>query len=73
MPGHGEIGGAELIAQERGVLAAMQARARVLKQPGISVADAATRLTEELKAQFPGWENPEFLADGIRRFYAEAP
>ena len=71
VPGHGEAGDAGLIARERAFLALMQSRTRALKSQGRSADEAATRLTGELKTQYPDWGNPEFLSAGIRRFYAE--
>ena len=73
VPGHGETGGADLIAQERAFLAAMQSRTQELKGQGKSVDQIVGLATAELKTKYPRWENPEFLEAGIRRFYAEAP
>jgi glyoxylase-like metal-dependent hydrolase (beta-lactamase superfamily II) len=73
VPGHGAAGDAGLIARERAFLALMQSRTRALKSQGRSADEAAALLTGELKAQYPDWDNPEFLGAGIRRFYAEAP
>ena len=73
VPGHGEVDDAGLIARERAFLALMQARTRALKSQGRSAEQAAAVLSEELKAKYPDWGNPEFLSAGIRRFYAEAP
>jgi len=72
VPGHGAADDAGLISRERAFLASMQARTRALKSQGRSADEAAALLTEELKAHYPDWGNPEFLSAGIRRFYAEA-
>lgn len=72
VPGHGELADASLIAQERAFLESMQARTRAVKSQGVSADRAATLLTEEFKAKYSNWGNPEFLGGGIRRFYAEA-
>ena len=72
VPGHGEVGDGSLIARERVFLAEMQTRTRALRAQGKPPDETAARLTEELKAKHPDWENPEFLSAGILRFYAEA-
>ena len=71
VPGHGEIGGADLIARERGFLSFMQSRTRELRTQGKSADQAVTTLSAEIKAKYPNWDNPEFLEGDIRRFYAE--
>jgi glyoxylase-like metal-dependent hydrolase (beta-lactamase superfamily II) len=72
VPGHGEIADAELIRRERAFLALMQSRTQELKSQGQSAEQTAAALSQELKAKYPNWDNPEFLDAGIRRFYAEA-
>jgi len=72
IPGHGEMGDASLITRERAFLAGMQRRTRELKSQGKSAEQTARQLSEELKAEYPDWENPEFLKPGILRFYEEA-
>jgi len=71
VPGHGEIGGADLIARERGVLSFMQSRTRELRTQGKSADQAVALLSAEIKAKYPNWDNPEFLEGDVRRFYAE--
>lgn len=71
IPGHGEVSDAGLIARERAFLARMQSRTRELKSQGKSAEQTAQQLSEELKNEYPDWENPEFLKPGILRFYEE--
>jgi len=71
VPGHGEIDRPDLMAREREFLLLMQNRVRELKAQGKSADQTAAALTQELKAKYANWDNPEFLDAGIRRFYAE--
>ncbi len=71
VPGHGEVGSADLIARERGVLTFMQSRTRELRTQGRSADQTVAALSGEIKVKYPNWDNPEFLEGDIRRFYAE--
>jgi glyoxylase-like metal-dependent hydrolase (beta-lactamase superfamily II) len=73
VPGHGEVGGPELIARERGYLAFVQSRTSQLKTEGKSLAQTIAVLAPEIKAKYRDWENPEWVDPSIQRFYAEAP
>jgi glyoxylase-like metal-dependent hydrolase (beta-lactamase superfamily II) len=53
VPGHGEVGGTELITRERLYLAEMQSRARQLKARGKSAAQTLAALAPEIKASSP--------------------
>jgi glyoxylase-like metal-dependent hydrolase (beta-lactamase superfamily II) len=72
VPGHGGVEDLALIERESAVLKEMQARTAQLKKQGKSAEDAAALLTKELKAKYPSWDNPEFLPNDVKRFYAEA-
>jgi glyoxylase-like metal-dependent hydrolase (beta-lactamase superfamily II) len=72
VPGHGGVEDLALIEREVALLKEMQARTAELKKQGKSAEDAAVLLTEELKAKYPTWDNPEFLPNDVKRFYGEA-
>jgi hypothetical protein len=57
----------------------MQGRAVALKQSGISAAEAATRLTEVFRMNYPewaantDWPNVNSMTGFVNRLYAEIP
>jgi glyoxylase-like metal-dependent hydrolase (beta-lactamase superfamily II) len=72
VPSHGAVGDASLIAANRAVMTAVQARARELKAQGRSADEAATTVQKELEAQHPGWPRANGVAAAARSAYAEA-
>ncbi|MEO8256445.1 MAG: MBL fold metallo-hydrolase [Acidobacteriota bacterium] len=73
VPSHGPIGDGSLIGQQRGVLDALQGRVRALRMEGRSADEAATLLTAEFQARYPGWTGPNRVGAAVRSFYAGAP
>jgi hypothetical protein len=65
------VGDASLIAANRAVMTAVQARARELKAQGRSADEAATTVQKELEAQHPGWPRANGVAAAARAAYAE--
>jgi glyoxylase-like metal-dependent hydrolase (beta-lactamase superfamily II) len=72
VPGHGEVGEAALIGMERTYLMAVQSRVVELKAQGKSADESAKLLSAEFRAKYPDWDNPGWVADAVKRFYAEA-
>jgi glyoxylase-like metal-dependent hydrolase (beta-lactamase superfamily II) len=72
VPGHGEAGGAALIGTERTYLKAVQSRVAELKAQGKSADESAKLLSAEFRAKYPDWDNPGWVGDAVKRFYAEA-
>ena len=72
VPGHGEVGDAALIGMERTYLKAVQSRVAELKAQGKSADESAKLLSVEFRAKYPDWENPGWIADAVKRFYAES-
>jgi glyoxylase-like metal-dependent hydrolase (beta-lactamase superfamily II) len=72
VPGHGEVGDATLIGTERTYLKAVQSRVAELKAQGKSVDESEKLLSVEFRAKYPGWDNPGWVGDAVKRFYAEA-
>ena len=73
VPSHGAVGDASLIAANRAVMTAVQARARELKAQGRSADETATTVQKELEAQHPGWPRANGVAAAARSAFAEAP
>jgi glyoxylase-like metal-dependent hydrolase (beta-lactamase superfamily II) len=71
VPGHGEVGDASLIGIERTYLKAVQSRTAELKAQGKSADEAEKILSAEFRAKYPNWDNPGWVGDAVKRFYAE--
>ena len=71
VPSHGAVGDASLIAANRAVMTAVQARARELKAQGRTADDTAAAVQKELEAQHPGWPRANGVAAAARAAYAE--
>jgi glyoxylase-like metal-dependent hydrolase (beta-lactamase superfamily II) len=72
VPDHGALGDGSLIGKERAFLLDLQTRALELKRQGISVEEAAPRVTAELKTKYPDWESMNAVQNAVRRVYAES-
>jgi glyoxylase-like metal-dependent hydrolase (beta-lactamase superfamily II) len=71
IPGHGEVGEASLIGVERTYLRSVQSRVAELKAQGRSAEEAERLLSVEFRAKYPDWDNPGWIGDAVKRFYAE--
>lgn len=71
VPGHGDIGGAEMIATARAFHERLRAEAFRLADAGASADDAVAALEQPLRDEHPDWDQPEWVAFGIRCFHAE--
>ena len=58
VPAHGAVGDGSLIGVNRGVMQAVQARARELKAQGRSADETATTVQAEMQAKHPQWPRP---------------
>ncbi len=72
VPAHGEVGPGAIIATNRSIMQAVQARARALKAEGKSADEVATTVQNEFQAQHTGWPRANGLAAAARAAYAEA-
>jgi len=72
VPGHGEVGDAGLINIERTYLKTLQSRVVELKAQGKSADESEKLLSAEFRAKYPNWDNPGWVGDAVKRFYAEA-
>jgi glyoxylase-like metal-dependent hydrolase (beta-lactamase superfamily II) len=73
VPAHGAVGPGALIAANRELMRTIQTRARALKAAGRSIDEAATTISTELQAQYPGRPRANGIAAAARSAYTEAP
>ena len=74
VPAHGPVGDGSLIAQQREVFEALQARVPQLKAQGRTADEAATTLTSEFQAKHPDWTASNRIGGMVRSLYAaDAP
>lgn len=77
IPTHSKVGDASLITSEAAFIRDMEARAAALKRSGVSASDAASRLTELFKTNYPDWAanadwpNVNSMSGFINRIYTE--
>jgi glyoxylase-like metal-dependent hydrolase (beta-lactamase superfamily II) len=71
VPGHGEVGEASLIGVERTYLKSVQSRVAELKAQGKSADETEKLLSVEFRAKYPNWDNPGWIGDAVKHFYAE--
>lgn len=73
VPGHGEVGDASaLITTERTYLKGIESRTAELKAQGKSADETAQVLSVEFRKKYPDWDNPGWIADASRHYYAES-
>lgn len=73
VPSHGGLGDASLIADQRAVLLAVQARVKDLKAQGQSADQVAQEVTSQFQTQYPDWSSPARLGAAARAFFTELP
>src|SRR6185436_15574119 len=77
VPTHSKVGDASLITAEAAFIRDMQTRVAALKRSGVPAAEAATRLTEVFKTNYPewaantDWPNANSMNGLVNRLYAE--
>ena len=70
VPGHGGVGGVDVIATAREYHELLRARTVELAEAGVDADEAVARLEPEILAADEGWEQPEWVSFGIRCFHA---
>lgn len=79
VPTHSKVGDGSLIASEAAFIRDMQTRVAALKKQGVSASDAAMRLTELFKTNYPDWAantdwpNVSSMTGFVTRLYMETP
>lgn len=78
IPTHSKVGDGSLIAAEAAFIRDMQTRVAQLKRAGVSASDAAARLTNVFKMNYPewaantDWPNVSSMTGFVTRLYTEA-
>jgi glyoxylase-like metal-dependent hydrolase (beta-lactamase superfamily II) len=70
VPGHGDVGGREVIAAAREYITLLRDESQRLKAAGVTVEDAVEQLDASMRALHPDWVQPEWIGFGVRHFYA---
>ena len=70
VPGHGAVGGVEVIVAAREYLELLRAETRRLAGDGLTEDEVAAELDRSLRALHPDWAQPEWIDFGARCFYA---
>ncbi len=70
VPGHGEVGGARLIAAAREYLLLLQSETARLAGAGHDAGAIIAILEPHLRARYPDWAAAEWIASGVRSFLA---
>ena len=71
VPGHGDVGGADVIVTARAFHERLRTEAFRLADAGASADEAVAALEQPLRDEHPDWDQPEWVAFGIRCFHAE--
>jgi glyoxylase-like metal-dependent hydrolase (beta-lactamase superfamily II) len=70
VPGHGELGGVEVITTAREYLEQLRDETRRLAAEGASEDETAAALDRSFRERHPDWAQPEWIAFGARCFHA---
>ena len=71
VPGHGEVGGADLIAAAREYHELLREETFRQVDAGADADAAVAAIEPGIRERYPDWEQPEWIAFGIRCFHAE--
>jgi glyoxylase-like metal-dependent hydrolase (beta-lactamase superfamily II) len=71
VPGHGELGGAELIQEVRSYLEDVRGRVRDAASSGASPDEIKSTLEPLIRADYPTWDAPEWIGFAIACFHAQ--
>jgi glyoxylase-like metal-dependent hydrolase (beta-lactamase superfamily II) len=72
VPGHGALGGPDLIDTVRRSLLQVREPVREMHAAGASVQEMVTRLEPEVLERYPGWGNRDWVGRIVEQFAAEA-
>lgn len=72
VPGHGRVGGAEIIRAARDYLTSLRDQVRRLRADGVPVEAVVEQLDTSMRSLHPDWLQPEWIGFGVRHFY-DAP
>lgn len=72
VPGHGEVGGPDLIQSLRAYLVEVRDAVAARIAQGQDVETIAAELGPEIRTRYDSWDNPEWIDFAIRNFHREA-
>jgi glyoxylase-like metal-dependent hydrolase (beta-lactamase superfamily II) len=72
VPGHGSVGGVEILTTVRGYLLDVGARVVARRKAGQEVEQIVTELAPTIRAEHPDWEAPDWIGFAIRYFATTA-
>ena len=70
VPGHGSVGDASVIRTAREYITMLRDETYARASAGVAVDDAVAQLDASMRALHPDWVQPEWIAFGVRHFYA---
>jgi len=70
VPGHGDVGGPEVIATVREYLVQLRDETRASAEAGLDADAAAEQIDASMRALHPDWVQPEWIVFGVRHFHA---
>ena len=71
VPGHGEVGGVELIREVRSYLEDVRRRVGDAAAAGRSAEETASTLVAQIRADYASWDAPEWIGFAVKCFHAE--
>ena len=71
VPGHGAVGGVEIVATQRGFMEELRSASFQAADEEKTADEAVAELEQGFLARHPDWVQPEWVAFGIRCFHAE--
>lgn len=71
VPGHGDVGGVEIITATREYLETVQAKVADAAAQGSTLAQAQEQLNPDIRAQWHDWDAPIWIDGAIEHFYDE--
>jgi len=70
VPGHGDVGGRDVITTAREYLIQLRDETRASAEAGVEVEEAVEKIDASMRALHPDWVQAEWIAFGVRHFYA---
>lgn len=72
VPGHGSVGGVEILSAVRGYMLDIGPRVAAEKKSGKSADEIVAALGPKVRTEYPDWDAPEWIDFAIRYFFEKA-
>ena len=72
VPGHGDVGGAEILDAVRTYMQDLAARVAAERAKGLDAAAITAALEPQIRARYPDWQAPEWIGFAIRYYAAQS-